>query len=1146
MISPRVALRALVGISIPLRFGTVCIAVVSVLAVVEPTIAQKYWVNSAGGSFGTSANWSTTSGGTGGAAPPAAGEVANFTLTNTYAVAFGANVTNSGLSVANGTVTLDLNSFDYTITGVSGSTIGTIAAQTGRITVKDGTLGVDTLGDNIVLATAVSSTGLLTVSTGGRLGNGTLDPDIVVGGLGTGTLAFEQNGRGDVAQLNVGQVEGSTGTVTITGPNAVLDASGALNVGLSGTGMLTVQNAGTLTSATTATIGSLVGSQGTLTVAGTGANWTNAGALTIGDAGDAGLSIQSTAHVSTGGPVAIGNSATGTGAAVVTGTDSVWSISDSLNIGFNGTGNMAATSGGQINTTGATIMGNNAGSDSQVVITGAGSRWNSAAVTVGNAGAGALSISAAGVVNTTGNVTLAGAASGTGKATVTGAGSSWNISGTMTVGSLGSGTLTVDSDGYLASGFFSLLDPAGAANGTLNLNGGTMSVHGFYRQASTNLNWTDGTLIVNGGVLNNNGAALTINGANTDDLPALRLSAGATANASNLPSVTIGSNRQGAVIVSGGSNLQTSSATIGTLDGSNGTLLVEGASSTFGTTGDLSVGGGAVNGGGIGTLTVSKSGTVNVGNRLRLWNSALVNMNGGTLIFKTIAPNGGSFNFVSGTVQASANLTANAAVLNTILGTTHQLGTGQRLDVPGNQVNLQSDITVNGGTLSGGILAISSGVNMRVSQAGSATFSDGITNPSGARLFVTDATVTAGTTITNGGELTLSGTSATVNASGVSNSGLITGTGRINHVVANSTVGQIRVTAGQRLEILGGSSSNTNDGLIDVDSGTIEFGRAVINSTSNPSSGMIAARNATLRFNGGLQNSGALTFTEGVSDVFGDVTTANNLSTTGRIIVTGGAQANFFDDVVNNGSIQVSSAGSLQSTAVFLGSLSGNGVTGGGHVFIEGDARPGFSPGTMAFGGDLSFGQLASLDVEIAGLVPGAQYDRVTVAGDASLAGALNVSLLNGFKPAVGKSFAILSAGGDINGEFTDIELPQLSGGLQWGVAYSPQAVSLNVGGVLGDYNLNGTVDAADYAVWRSLLNSNALVADGSGNGIVDQADYDIWRANFGRTGVVPAASSAIAPAVPEPASGILFASVAALLFLWPPRCGTTLLEIVS
>jgi hypothetical protein len=61
-----------------------------------------------------------------------------------------------------------------------------------------------------------------------------------------------------------------------------------------------------------------------------------------------------------------------------------------------------------------------------------------------------------------------------------------------------------------------------------------------------------------------------------------------------------------------------------------------------------------------------------------------------------------------------------------------------------------------------------------------------------------------------------------------------------------------------------------------------------------------------------------------------------------------------------------------------------------------------------------------------------------------------------------------------------------------------------------GDYNFDGSVDAADYVVWRK--------TDGS------QEGYDTWRAHFGETaGSGSGATASANAAVPEPtALGLL------------------------
>ena len=73
-----------------------------------------------------------------------------------------------------------------------------------------------------------------------------------------------------------------------------------------------------------------------------------------------------------------------------------------------------------------------------------------------------------------------------------------------------------------------------------------------------------------------------------------------------------------------------------------------------------------------------------------------------------------------------------------------------------------------------------------------------------------------------------------------------------------------------------------------------------------------------------------------------------------------------------------------------------------------------------------------------------------------------------------------------------------------------------------GDYNFDGTVDAADYVVWRK--------HDGT---TYTQADYDLWRANFGATADSGSGSTFDRTSqfvAPEPACWHLFAIFLAIV----------------
>jgi hypothetical protein len=66
-----------------------------------------------------------------------------------------------------------------------------------------------------------------------------------------------------------------------------------------------------------------------------------------------------------------------------------------------------------------------------------------------------------------------------------------------------------------------------------------------------------------------------------------------------------------------------------------------------------------------------------------------------------------------------------------------------------------------------------------------------------------------------------------------------------------------------------------------------------------------------------------------------------------------------------------------------------------------------------------------------------------------------------------------------------------------------------------GDYNVDGTVDAADYTVWRNALGTSGIEpysgADGDGSGKVEAADYDVWKSQFGQTLMTGTGSGVVA-----------------------------------
>jgi hypothetical protein len=94
----------------------------------------------------------------------------------------------------------------------------------------------------------------------------------------------------------------------------------------------------------------------------------------------------------------------------------------------------------------------------------------------------------------------------------------------------------------------------------------------------------------------------------------------------------------------------------------------------------------------------------------------------------------------------------------------------------------------------------------------------------------------------------------------------------------------------------------------------------------------------------------------------------------------------------------------------------------------------------------------------------------------------------------------------------TGINILELNSSYGSQVGYYDDVTISSTGGLAGDFNGDGKVDAADYVVWR----------DGLGT-TFQQSDYATWKQNFGKT--AGGGASLGASAVPEPVSWLMLVS---------------------
>lgn len=484
-------------------------------------------------------------------------------------------------------------------------------------------------------------------------------------------------------------------------------------------------------------------------------------------------------------------------------------------------------------------------------------------------------------------------------------------------------------------------------------------------------------LTIRGGNLN---TAQSIVGSSIGSNCSITVSSGGAWNSTG--SLTLGSKGSGNLTITTGGIVSATALKLGATSGSSGSITISGVGST------LNLGGGGIigsTGTSTGQLEIRSGASVRFNNSLEIRKGGTLKLSGGTLdtdsLYRTST---GKILFNSGVININdSNLAINK---NGPFGASLSLTSSHTLKVDGNiSIDPASVLSLNSSFLS----------------------AHELTN-SGEILFKS--------TYTNNFNV-----NHLVNASGA----LIHGSAYLNSSVDNQ--GEIRALGSDLLTF---ANDVNNTGQINlINGGTVQFKGLLTNSGQINSSGLFSAE-------GGINNTGALSFNTGNSTINSDLTNGGSVS-------VGGNSATFTQTVQHNGSdFSVATV----SVANFQKDVSGNGnFSGGGLINFLAAYNPDSnmsvpvelmtlnsrSPAVIPtesvhdaifFDNDVVFGPAGVLNLDI---FSWNDYDEVHVNGDLQLS-QVNINVDPGFTSYVTDSLVLLTAT-NISGSLSNIHVNGLS-----------------------------------------------------------------------------------------------------------------------
>jgi autotransporter-associated beta strand protein len=911
----------------------------------------------------------------------------------------GTTQTLHGPIINNGAVYFDQNASGTYAGSISGS--GSLAKQGSKLTLTGAntyTGATSFIGEVDLLGAGASINGTsgISLAPSASFANATfrvtdaavLTPGaLVVGETGTAWFYLSGSGTARTASAVLGANAGSNGNALITSnaSTAWLN-TGALVVGGSGTGSLTVENDATL-EAGSIVLSQLAGSSGTLSI-GLGASSATINTASVtGGAGNTGLvSFYSSDPAYTFAPVLAGNlrvEQRGSGTTTLTGANTYTGGTTLLagKLSAVADSNLGATSGGLTFEGGTLEMKGFASSRGITLGTNGGTIDTStatSALTGTIAGSGSLTVTGSGQLILTGANTYSGGTFVTNGKLY---GSTSSLRGSI----VNDTTVQFDqsSDGTFAGSM--------SGSGSLIAQGSRLIVTGV--NTYTGATKIGGAIDVTGGVIN---GTSRIDVATTPSANASLSLSGPLSTVRTTGSLKVGQVGTGTLSVTGGSLLTSADSALGVSAGASGAALVSGSGSLWSNTGALTIGGS-----GSGTLTVRDSGVVAASSILladAAGSSGVLNIgvggDAGTVNTATISGGQGTasvvnFNHDESAYTVAAQLGGNLAVnqigsgttiltaannytgLTTISGGTLQIGDGGTSgsivgDILNNGTLLfnRSDDFTFGGAISGTGSLIKDGAGT-LTLTGSVTYSGTTTVLGGALLIGT-----GGTSGNWDGDLNINSTLTFNRSDSIVYSHVVSGTGSL----IKTGTGTLTLT-----------NANTYTGGTVISVGTLQIGNggttgSIVGNVTN-NANLAFNRVDDVAFSGAITGTGTLTkLGAGTLTLTGSNTYGGGTSINAGILQVGdgGTNGNLTGNVSNTGALVFNRAGTMS----YSGAISGSGTfskVGSGTLNLTGNNT--YTGATSLVG---------NVNVISGGRIEGTS--GIAVAAGASQSGSLRVS----------------------------------------------------------------------------------------------------------------------------------------------------------